>query len=699
MTYANLTIGRKITGGFALVFVLLAAVTAVAYLALGASGRKFGLYVASAQETNAAASLENAMLSLKMQVNEFLATGSAGSVEQYDRAKTELDADFGLAEQRIVDAGRARELASAKRLLAQYDNAFHRVVENQRQLGEVERGTLTPAADEISGSLQKMLTAARDQGDMNAAFTISSALKALFECTSDMGSFLLTSRPEQAVGARNALAVTLGQIQRIQKDQADLEKVDASLKDPAKEALIRSLQAAAAAYAGGLDRVVALKTGRDQITTTELNRIAPQFTGALATVRQAVREFQGQLEDRMRVEDGRNRLAVTWGTLLGCLLVLGVALRIGRGISRPIGAIATRLASESAQTNAAALQVSQVSQAIAEGASQQASAIEESSSALHEMASMTTRNSENAQMAKTLAGEARATADAGAREMEEMKAAMSAIKASSAEISKIIKTIDEIAFQTNILALNAAVEAARAGEAGAGFAVVADEVRTLAQRCAQAAHETSDKISDSTAKSEQGVAISAKMADNLGAIVERIRKLDEMIAGIAQASHEQSDGIGQLNNSMAGMDKVTQSNAALAQQSAASSDELKAQAEQVQAAVAELMGMVDGQTGSAHPALAASGILTPSLPGGLGRGSRGYRSNGEGDGRAAPGRHPGARRYFRPPAPGSNGSASLGAGSNGAHGSNGSHGAPGSNGRRDSRPGSAAADNHFVDQF
>jgi len=682
VTYAHLTIGRKITGGFALVFVLLATMTAVAYLALGASGRKFRLYAASAQETNAAASLESAMLALKMQVNEYLATASPESVDAYDKAKTELDADFAVGEQRVIDAGRAFELATAKRLVGQYDGAFRRVVENQRQLGQIERETLTPAAADVTASLQKLLTAARDQGDMNAAFTISSALKAFFECNSDMSSFMLTSRTEQAVAARAALDVTISQIKRIDKDQADLAKVDASLKDPAKEALLRSLQASAAAYAAGLDRAVALKTTRDQVTVNELNRLAPQFTGAIATVRQAVRDFQSQMETRMRVEESRNEMVVTWGTLVACLLVLGVAVRIGRGISRPIGAIATRLASESAQTNAAACQVSQVSQAIADGASQQASAIEESSSALHEMASMTTRNSENAQVAKTLASEARATADAGAREMEEMKAAMSAIKASSAEISKIIKTIDEIAFQTNILALNAAVEAARAGEAGAGFAVVADEVRTLAQRCAQAAHETSDKISDSAAKSEQGVAISAKMAGNLGAIVERIRKLDEMIAGIAQASHEQSDGIGQLNTSMAGMDKVTQSNAALAQQSAASSDELKAQAEQVQAAVSELMRMVDGNREATGKIPLATGILTPVLPG---RGYHGHGSNGSAEIRSA------ANRPFH------------GHSENGGHGFNGNgshgHGSNGSNGKRGSRLSSAANDNNFVDQL
>ena len=669
MKHVHWTIGRKIAGGFALVFALLAVVTIVAFLALGASYRKLTQYAASAQETNAAASLEAAMLALKMQVNEFLATGSDASVLAYDQSKTALDSGFAAAEQRIVDAARASQLSAAKRFLGQYDSAFHRLVDNNHQLVQVDHEVLAPASADIAGDLQKMLTAARDQGDMNSAFKISSALKAFFECTSDMSSFLLTSKPEQATASRDALDVTISQIKRIEKDQMDLEKVDASLKDPAKEALIKSLQAAAASYASGLDRTMALKTERDRITTGEINQIAPQFTAALAGVRQAVGDFQGELEQRMHVEQHHNEQFIAWGTLAGCLLGLVVALRIARGITGPIGAIATRLASESAQTNAAAYQVSQVSQSIADGASQQASAIEESSSALHEMASMTTRNSENAQVAKTLASEARGTADAGAREMEEMKAAMSAIKASSAEISKIIKTIDEIAFQTNILALNAAVEAARAGEAGAGFAVVADEVRSLAQRCAQAAHETSDKISDSAAKSEQGVAISAKMGENLGAIVERIRKLDEMIAGIAQASHEQSDGIGQLNNTMAGMDKITQSNAALAQQSAASSDELKAQAEQVQSAVSELMRMVDGDSGSVGRMPASSGIVSPVLPG-----SNGNGSNGNGDGRHAAPRTVGGRN------------------GNGMY-------AHGTNGKRGMRHAPASADSNFVDQY
>ena len=226
---------------------------------------------------------------------------------------------------------------------------------------------------------------------------------------------------------------------------------------------------------------------------------------------------------------------------------------------------------------------------------------------------MTKRNAEAAHAAKTLADEARQTADTGASDMETMKTAMGAIKASSSEISKIIKTIDEIAFQTTILALNAAVEAARAGEAGLGFAVVADEVRNLAQRSAQAARETADKISDSGTKSEQGVRISEKMAANLAGIVEKTRRLNEMIAEIAQASNEQSQGISQINNAVSHMDKVTQSNASLAEETAASSEELRVQAEQVKQAVAELMQMVQGTSqGSGAGAERSDDDETPS---------------------------------------------------------------------------------------
>jgi methyl-accepting chemotaxis protein len=150
--------------------------------------------------------------------------------------------------------------------------------------------------------------------------------------------------------------------------------------------------------------------------------------------------------------------------------------------------------------------VSAASQALASGSSQQAASLEESSAALEEMASTTRKNAENSASAQRIAEQMRGTAEAGAKDMEQLSSSMDDIKASSDEIAKIIKVIDEIAFQTNMLALNAAVEAARAGEAGMGFAVVADEVRNLAQRSAQAAKDTAGKIEESIRRSEAGVA-------------------------------------------------------------------------------------------------------------------------------------------------------------------------------------------------
>jgi methyl-accepting chemotaxis protein len=178
---------------------------------------------------------------------------------------------------------------------------------------------------------------------------------------------------------------------------------------------------------------------------------------------------------------------------------------------------------------------------------------------------------------------------------------MQAINTSSEDISRIIKTIDEIAFQTNILALNATVEAARAGEAGMGFAVVADEGRSLAQRCAQAARETAAKIEDSIAKNLHGVQISAKVAGSLDQIVTKAREVDELVAEIATASNEQSQGIDQLNTAVAQMDKITQSNAASAEEGASATEELNVQAAALRDAVSELLEMAGGANQD-HPA-------------------------------------------------------------------------------------------------
>jgi methyl-accepting chemotaxis protein len=282
------------------------------------------------------------------------------------------------------------------------------------------------------------------------------------------------------------------------------------------------------------------------------------------------------------------------GLILAVIVGLVIAIYVTRSITKPIKQVAEVLSSGAEQTVAAASQVSAASQSLAEGASEQAASLEETSSSLEEMSSMTKRNAESANKVKSLGAQARQAGDIAMGDMQTMAEAMDAIKASSDDIAKIIKTIDEIAFQTNILALNAAVEAARAGEAGAGFAVVADEVRNLAQRCAQAAKETAAKIEDSVQKSSNGVEISSKVAKSLEDIVGKARQVDELAGEVASASAEQSQGIEQVNTAVSQMDKVTQSNAANAEESASAAEELNAQAESLKEAVNNLLTMVDG---------------------------------------------------------------------------------------------------------
>jgi methyl-accepting chemotaxis protein len=188
---------------------------------------------------------------------------------------------------------------------------------------------------------------------------------------------------------------------------------------------------------------------------------------------------------------------------------------------------------------------------------------------------------------------------------------MEQIKAASDDIAKILKTIDEIAFQTNILALNAAVEAARAGEAGAGFSVVAGEVRALAKRSAVAARETAAKIDDCAQKSRQGVEISAGVAANFETIQQQIRRLDGLVANIASASDEQSTGLGQLNSSVQKLDHVVERTAASAEESAAVASEL---GERVQHSTAIIQALLTRGSGSRRTD--RTGLPETRLPGG-----------------------------------------------------------------------------------
>lgn len=257
--------------------------------------------------------------------------------------------------------------------------------------------------------------------------------------------------------------------------------------------------------------------------------------------------------------------------------------RLGKALSRMVenlSLIVNDLRKSSAQVHSGAIQISDVAQGLSQGATESASSLEEISASMNEINAQVRHNAESAQEANRLTANAQASAQNGQQSMAIMAAAMAEIKTSSTHISNIIKTIDEIAFQTNLLALNAAVEAARAGKHGQGFAVVAQEVRNLAQRSAKAANETTELITASTAKVENGASVASQTAASLTEIVENITQAANIVSEIAAASNEQAQGLHQVSQGLGQIDMVIQQNTANAEECAAAAEELSGQSQQ-----------------------------------------------------------------------------------------------------------------------
>ena len=604
---SKLTLGRRIGLGFGLVLGIAAIQAVVTHSfttsitrQVQASSEKLSAeYVA---EAKIASRFEMALSKVRLAARTYGLTLDPANLETAKKDLLEVEQTRAAAENLAAtypDLVKLKaHLAEITPLLSSFEKAITDTETTVHQLSEA-RQTMTRSASEFVATGDSLVGRQRAQLDKEIASGSTTAVLTNRVTTLVQAEGILEIGNLARVDTFKAQALRepayfTNALARFETMEEKFETLAGMLNEKADIEDVNKLNSTAHAYWNSVKNALAASIALDQLSHQrgELSdKLQALASDTAATGMSRALEASSIVQNRIVSLAQAIRWGL-WATLAGGIGGMILAWFISSRTSRVFMRLTDTIANGSIQVAAASVQLSDGSRSLAEGASEQAASLEETSASLEEMSGVTQRNAEHAQLANGFATEARQAAEAGAKGVAAMGEAMKGIKAAADDTSKIIRTIDEIAFQTNILALNAAVEAARAGEAGMGFAVVADEVRSLAQRSATAAKETAVMIERALTKTGEGVQLSERLSVSLAQIVEAVRKVDELVAEITTASKEQSEGIRQINGAISSMDQVTQTNAASSEETASAAEELRAQAKVLDDAIGELSALV-----------------------------------------------------------------------------------------------------------
>jgi methyl-accepting chemotaxis protein len=597
--FKSLTLGRRVAGGYVVVLLLTVVIGVLSFVKVrqvqvGATA----LDQQTVPAMNHAANIERAILRAMWSSMNYSLTGNP---EQLKLGRTNLaEAEKSLGEcDTLAGTQGLPELTDAVRSVRSSLGTYTaRIDDTEKSLNALAelRSSMAVAGNELTDLLQKYLDnmskSMRDEITASAGAEKLNERLLKIEQGFNFGTMINATRRLnfQAQAQRNPeiLQQAIAQTGEMQKKIAEIRLIT---RQKVNQDLLDLISANLEKYGTGLKAMLDISRQDQELAKARLaaasaaQQVAQQTTdNGMGDTRETAHQSAAAMASTSRTV----LVGITVVTVLGSLL----AFVICRSILKPMTRITRSLSDGAKQTASAAAQVSSAAQNLAQGASEQAASLEETSSSLEEMNSMTSRNAETASKASDVSGTAQSSARTGNDAMVRMTGAINEIEKSASETAKIIKAIDEIAFQTNLLALNAAVEAARAGDAGKGFAVVADEVRNLAMRSAEAARNTQTMIEESMHKARQGVQIADEVGKSLQEIVTAATSVNQFVGEISSSSTEQAKGIGQVTTAVSQMDKITQTNAASAEQSAAAAEELSSQSEQLRTIVNELSTMV-----------------------------------------------------------------------------------------------------------
>lgn len=564
MTVFNeMTLGKRITSGIALMLVLMLGVGGAGYYGLSRVDAVMQMYTqVNSLQSLAAAFRDESNKYMLFEIQDDTAgkeaayTAAFSLLEQGDAMLTRLESEAGISPEQ------AQEIASARDAMNTYREHFEAYIS-----ANAAKTDLAKQSDSELEEMFKMVEGAElwKEDMVFTAKILSNSTMAYYYRASEANWRILEQSLGEFAGARNEWAEKSSNSESLSERAENI-----------KQMLER--------YVGSVNAY------REQVLFQDsLRNAMDQDQKALFA---ACKNLAESAERKLHAQTGFSSKAILI-TILAALIIgiIYAAVSIKRIVGR-INRVINGVMGETDQMITSSEHIARDGQTLSDGASRQAASIEETSSSLEEISSMVKQNAENAGKAKEMTREAEQIVEEVDRHMNDMSVAIKEISDSSQETDKIVKTIDEIAFQTNLLALNAAVEAARAGEAGSGFAVVADEVRNLAMRAAEAAKSTAVLIGNTMKSVEKGSRFTRATQDSFKTNKEISSKVGALVDEIAEASGEQAEGIESVSQAVTDMDHVVQQNAANAEESASAAEQMNSQANQMKEYLNDLVALV-----------------------------------------------------------------------------------------------------------